>query len=524
MPKQDLRNKSRIIGGRVAPLLLVVVSMQEPGLPMVRGRAQNLVILGRCRRAANRMCCPPQIPFLGDHGTHLNHGHVTPKRVDGVSERAIGCGRLRRRYENKKASNSRQDQPLHVSHNDETSMKKPHCAMLGPRGANRRLHGLARHLKIVRLPGRATPEATSAYADAHPMPKGHYRNIGGLTMSSVGHGSYLGNVEPEARVAYEEAALTCLNGGVNVLDTSSNYRNQASERDVGRALHRFVDGGGDRSGVVVATKAGFLHGDCDSELEDGVWIRDTYADDGTLAAADVIADCHSLKPAYLERELDRSRDNLGLECVDVFFVHNPETQLAAGVDEAEWLAKMEDAFVALERRADAGDVKVYGIATWDGLRVPPGPGHIPLVKLVHAAGQAAMSMGKKASEHRFRAIELPLNLAMQEASQQSTQEWKFGHSPALACAKDIGMLTFASASMMQAKLRGRVPPEWSQALGIENDLETCLQFTRSVPGVGAALVGMGRPEHATEVLAWLAARGPDGSTVKTMLGSGYGHD
>lgn len=368
------------------------------------------------------------------------------------------------------------------------------------------------------LPGRATREGTASYAATHPAPEGHYRRRLGLTLSSVGMGSYLGATDEAACQAYEEAALVALQNGVNVLDTAANYRDQRSERDLGRVLRRFVQGGGAREQVVVSTKAGFLHGDADSDLGSD-WFQKEYALDGTVQRHDVVENIHCMTPAYIEAELGRSLGNLGLAAVDVFYLHNPETQLAGGVSKEDFYARIQTVFEALERQADAGRIGVYGVATWDGLRVPADhPAHLSLVKLVHAAGEAAKAVRGDARTHRFRAVQVPVNLAMPEALVAPTQPWRLkDHVPALAAAEELGMLTYASASLMQTRLQGRVPAEWGEAFGTDDDLATCLQFTRSCPGVTSALVGMGRPEHARQDVAWALERGPDEAALRGVL-------
>jgi aryl-alcohol dehydrogenase-like predicted oxidoreductase len=372
------------------------------------------------------------------------------------------------------------------------------------------------------IPGRATPEGTAAYAARHPAAQGHYRSALGWTVSSLGMGSYLGEATPEARADYTEAGKVALAGGVNVLDTAANYRDQASERDLGRAIAAYVAEGGAREGVVVATKAGFLHGDCD-EADQDAWFQREYVDSGVLRKGDVVSG-HSLAPAFVAHQVERSRRNLGLECLDVVFLHNPEHQLEWGVPEAEFYARVEAAFEVLERLCDAGTVQVYGVATWDGLRVAPErQGHLSLVKLVHHAGQARMRVGGKAGTHHFRALQLPVNLAMTEAALVPTQPFRFGTQTALDCAKDLGMLVLSSASLMQMRIAGQVPAEMAQAFGTKTDAETALQFTRSVPGVTTALVGTGRPGHARANCAFATARPPEPRVVRTLLGTGSIH-
>lgn len=371
----------------------------------------------------------------------------------------------------------------------------------------------------MRLPGCATEEGTAAYAGLHEAPDGHFRRVGGLTFSSIGMGTYLGEVSDAAGTAYEEAAVHALTHGVNVIDTASNYRDQQSERDIGRALRRYVHGGGRREHVVVSTKAGFLHGDAGSDMRPPDWFQKEYVLDGTVAKRDIVENVHCMTPGYIGGELDRSLDNLGVDTVDVFFLHNPETQLAAGVPEEAFYERVRDVFELLERRADAGDIQAYGVATWDGLRQAPGtPGHLQLVKLVHEAGEAARAVGRRASEHRFRAIQFPLNLAMPEALVERTQPWRLhSEQTVLACARELGLVTYASASLMQAKLRGRLPPQTKDAFGIDDDLEACLHFTRSAPGLTTALVGMGRPAHAKQDVGWAMARPPAPESVERLM-------
>jgi len=371
------------------------------------------------------------------------------------------------------------------------------------------------------IEGKASAEGTAAFAASHPGAAAHFRQALGWTVSSVGLGSYLGETAPKARRDYADAALACLHGGLNVLDTASNYRDQASERDLGHAIQEFVSGGGRREGVVVASKAGFLHGDCDQDDSDA-WFDSEYMESGVLRRDDVVSG-HSLAPGYIRHELKRSRSNLGLACIDVFFLHNPEHQLD-WLDEATFYARIEAAFVELERAVDAGEIQVYGVATWDGLRTPPGEkGHLSLVKLVHHAGAARMKVGGKAAAHHFRAMELPVNLAMAEAALKPTQPYRFGAQTALDCGKDLGMLVLSSASLMQMRLRGRLPPEYAAAFGTRDDATTALQFTRSVPGVTTALVGMGNPLHASLNASFATTTPPAPAVVRTLLGTGSVH-
>jgi aryl-alcohol dehydrogenase-like predicted oxidoreductase len=104
-----------------------------------------------------------------------------------------------------------------------------------------------------------------------------------------------------------------------------------------------------------------------------------------------------------------------------------------------------------------------------------------------------------------------------------TQPFRFGAQTALDCAKELGMLVLASASLMQMRVAGQVPAEMREAFGTRTDAETALQFTRSVPGVTTALVGMADPAHARANAAFAASRAPEPRIVRTLLGTGSLH-
>ncbi len=367
---------------------------------------------------------------------------------------------------------------------------------------------------------RATADGTAHYAASHPAAAGHFRQWRGLTVSSVGLGSYLGDVSTTASAGYAEATRTALQGGCNVLDTASNYREQESERDLGLGIRRYLEAGGARADFLVATKAGFLHGDGAVPMQE--YVQKRYVDTGLVEISDLAGGIHCMTPAYLETELERSLENLGLAAVDVFFIHNPETQLQSGVPAADFYARLQAAFESLERLVDAGRIGYYGLATWDGLRVPPGtPGHLDLAECLSRAAAARAKVGP--GDHHLAAIQLPVNVAMTEAHLQPTQRGRLGPQTLLELTLQHDLLVLASASLVQTNVFGRIPPEWSQVLGTSNDAETCIQFTRSVQGVTTALVGMGNPEHARTNLAYATKHPPDPKTVGLMLGPGGPH-
>jgi aryl-alcohol dehydrogenase-like predicted oxidoreductase len=259
-----------------------------------------------------------------------------------------------------------------------------------------------------------------------------------------------------------------------------------------------------REEVVVCTKGGYVPLDdyppATPEGYQGYLRREFYARN-VMTPNDVVSGGHCLTPGFLRDCLARSRANLGLGAVDVYYVHNPEQQLAA-VTYDELLDRLRAAFAALEECAERGEIGVYGCATWQALRVEPGArGHLSLVDLVQLAREIA------GDAHHFRFVQLPINLAMPEAVRVPTQRLPGGTVvPVLEAARELGLSVVASASLMQSQLAANLPPPVRELFpSLQTDAQRALAFVRSLPGVTTALVGMKRVAHVEENLG--AGRG-----------------
>jgi aryl-alcohol dehydrogenase-like predicted oxidoreductase len=355
------------------------------------------------------------------------------------------------------------------------------------------------------LPGSATAAGTAAYAarQAERAAPGHFREVRGWVVSSIGLGSYLGEPDAGDDGRYREAAREALRLGCNFIDTAINYRFQRSERALGEAIAAAV-GAGElrREEVVVASKGGYIPFDGAPPRDPARYFTDTFVQPGVARPEDLVAGCHCMTPAYIEHQLDASRRNLGLECLDIYYLHNPEQQLDE-IEPEEFLRRLRAAFERLEKLAEAGRLRFYGTATWNGYRSRPGTsGHLDLAEIVQAARQVA------GDKHRFRFVQAPLNLAMPEALLEPTQRAGERALSLLEAAGELGVSVVASASILQGRLSRNLPAEIARRVpGLASDVQRSLQFVRSAPGLACALVGMKRLEHVRENLA-LAAVAP----------------
>jgi aryl-alcohol dehydrogenase-like predicted oxidoreductase len=341
----------------------------------------------------------------------------------------------------------------------------------------------------------ATREATWNYRDRHHerFARTYFRSFGECVVSSIGVGTYLGDPTDPADEHYRDAIVDALESGVNVVDTAINYRCQRSERVVGEAIEA---ADADREAVMVATKGGFVPFDGARPDDPGQYIREEYLDSGIVDADDLVHGQHCVAPDYVDDQLDRSLDNLGLDTIDLYYVHNPETQLGANEPEAVY-DQLEATFTRLEERAAAGDIRHYGVASWECFRVPQGDdSYLSLPEVVRRARAASDAAGTDSTY--FRAVQLPFNVFMADAFTVESHEGAEGPQSALWFANDAGLDVFTSASIMQGRLATEMPGEVEAKLDGETRAQRAINFARSAPGVTASLVGMGSPAHVAE--------------------------
>jgi aryl-alcohol dehydrogenase-like predicted oxidoreductase len=156
--------------------------------------------------------------------------------------------------------------------------------------------------------------------------------LGELTVSSLGLGcmgmsqSYGVKDDPES-IATIHAAI---DAGCTFLDTADVYGEGANERLVGTAL------AGRRDEVVLATKFGFLWGAEKDARPTGV--------DGT--------------PAYVRRAIDASLQRLGVDHVDLWYLHRKDPAVP-----------IEETVGAMAEQVAAGKVRHLGLSEVSGATV-----------------------------------------------------------------------------------------------------------------------------------------------------------
>ena len=253
-----------------------------------------------------------------------------------------------------------------------------------------------------RVAGGATVEATQKLASAHPEA---YHSLGstGLMVSRLGFGGYrIDDETPD----HEQALLAALEGGINLIDTSSNYTEGGSERLVGGVLRQLAER---RAELVVVTKVGYVQGSNLEVARAREQMGRPYPD-----LVPYQESCwHCIHPEFLADQLERCLMRLSLQTIDVLLLHNPEYFLMDAKQKGEtdlvkvrqtFESRLEESFRFLETQVSEGKIAYYGVSSNTFAGPEDSITSVSLSRLLELATKVA------GDQHHMRVVQVPLNL------------------------------------------------------------------------------------------------------------------
>ncbi|WDD36595.1 aldo/keto reductase (plasmid) [Nostoc sp. UHCC 0926] len=351
--------------------------------------------------------------------------------------------------------------------------------------------------------GKATLEGTRRYRERHKKhcAPTYFRETDEFIASSIGIGSLVGEPDEQTNALVVKAVVESVRRGVNLIDSSISYRYQQGERSVGEGIQRLLESGEtSRDELIICTKGGILP--YPEENRANLFYKQYVEQSNySINMSDLVETRYCIHPEYLRDQINQSLTNLGLQTIDVYYIHNPERQLT-DITPNIFYDRLRDAFKAMEDAINAGQIAAYGLATWEGFRVPPtSQKHLDLARIKSIAQEVARN-----KENGFRFIQFPLNMVMLEALLVPTQNIEGEKVPLLEATSRLGITPIASYSLYQAQVVGQIPEIITSAFGnnLWTDCQCALQYTRSAPGLLTALVGMKAIEHIEENLSLTA--------------------
>lgn len=350
-----------------------------------------------------------------------------------------------------------------------------------------------------RIEGYATHAGTLEYVAnsvKEGMPSDHFRFFNNLYFSSIGMGTYLGQTTNIDDKDMENAVYDSIKSGtINVIDTAINYRAMKSEKSIGRALARLIkDGIVSRDRIFICTKNGYVTNDGDyPSIDLREYINRMYVSPGIIELNDISSGYHILNPAYIERCIDKSLCNLGVNTLDLVYIHNAYESWFNDVSRDKFMEMLLETFRVYERYRACNKIRYYGMATWTCFRVPSeSREYISLEQVVDLAEKAC---GHK--EHGFRFVQLPYNLIYNEAlflrNQAVGSENKL---TILEAAEKLNVGIFTSIPLFQTRLLRDEIPDYGT--GLESKVAKVVQIIRSTPNLIAPLIGHKKPQHVKE--------------------------
>ena len=360
------------------------------------------------------------------------------------------------------------------------------------------------------IPGFCNPKASREYAETQQREGraalGHYSEFlrSRLRLSSLGVGTFGGAATPEVDAQISAVVARALLEGINVIDTAAHYRYGRSLAAVGAGVRTALAQGVPREAMFLISKGGFLtlRGGPPADMD--AWFEREIVAQGLGSREHLAKGAHLLTPEYIHYQLELSRQLMGVETLDAFLVDQPEVHIPV-IGKEMTNRKLEKVFEMLERAVRENRLRSYGISTFEGLRVETdNPLFQSLTSLVGLAERAARTVtGDEHARHHFRIVTMPFNPVMPEGfTRFNTATGQGNIASPVQAAHQLKVYVIATHTMFKGHLAQQSIAGLEQAMPcLANPAQRAIQFTRSTPGIGTALVGISRPEHLDDLLA-----------------------
>lgn len=358
------------------------------------------------------------------------------------------------------------------------------------------------------ISGYATDAATQAYAKQHEekVGKAHFSDFpdSKIKLSSIGIGTYGGAADEVVDAEIGQIVSRALQSGINVIDTAAHYRYGRSLVAIRAGLLDALSQGFSRDSMFLVSKGGFLtfRGGVPEDFEN--WFDSEIVQKNLGSKEDLVNQVHLLSAAYIDYQIDLSRQLMGVETLDAFLVDQPEIHIPV-IGKEVLNQKLLPVFTALEKAVAENRIRHYGISTFEGMRVETDHAMFQSITSMQGlAEKAAQAVtGETGAQHHFKLIQMPFNMAMTEAFTRFNQATGQGNvSSSLQAAYQLGVYVMTSHTMLKGHLATQTLDEVrSRMPGLVNPAQYAIQFSRSTPGIGSALVGLSHIEHLNDALS-----------------------
>ena len=118
------------------------------------------------------------------------------------------------------------------------------------------------------------------------------------------------------------------------------------------------------------------------------YVMREYGKTGIVKEGDISSGYHCMTLPYLNDQLERSLKNLGMNCIDLMYLHN-SVEGQTHLPREQFLRHLKAVFEFYEKKRKEGKIRFYGMATWDCFRVTQeNPLFLQLAEVMDLAVQA----------------------------------------------------------------------------------------------------------------------------------------
>ncbi|MGD1839027.1 MAG: aldo/keto reductase [Nitrososphaeraceae archaeon] len=324
----------------------------------------------------------------------------------------------------------------------------------------------------------------------------HFRLFRNLYFSSIGLGTYLGNLDNKDDADMQNAVYESVkSGAINVIDTAINYRAMRSEKSIGKAIEKLIDDGIiSRNEIFISTKNGYITNDGEYPAIDILeYIQKMYITPGIIKKEDISSGYNVMNPNYISRCIEKSLANMKINTIDLVYIHNAYESWYNDVSKDEFIEMLKKVFETYEKYRSKNKIRFYGMATWTCFRVmSESKEYLSLEEVIKIAKEIG------GENHGFRFIQLPYNIAYSEAlflKNQSVEDCK--NMTILEAAKKLNIGVFSSVPLLQGKLLDIDIPNYDYRIE-QNQILKLLQIVRSSPSIIAPLIGQKKIDHVNQ--------------------------
>ena len=278
------------------------------------------------------------------------------------------------------------------------------------------------------------------------------------TSSKIGLGTYNTAKDQSEIISY------ALQNDYKLIDTAPNYDYGLSQNEISKALQ---NNPGVREKIIISTKAGFISNRSDIDL---------YVDKKIALRTDFVGN-HCMSPSFIDFEVNKNLAELGVQNIDILFLHNPERQFGR-LDKTKFLQELLKAFEKLEILCESGKISYYGISSWDGFSSKGKKGLFSLDDILELRNQTT-------SKSHFKYIQIPLSLVFYDELYNYVLENK----GLLKDAENNSIKVFANSPLYKGELPRIMDDEFLSLFGHTNKAQACLLFLKSFPVIDKILVG-----------------------------------